>query len=106
MTQLLPVQENWGQLTALNSSRYYGSTLGRVFSTRSNNILKGHKRSDGYIEVNITDDNGVKHKYLAHTVIATIFCVKLSEAHDSVDHWDGVRDNNVSSNLRWATRSE
>ena len=60
---------------------------------------------DGYKEI-ISVKNGKTTKKKVHRLVAECFCDGHSSERNEVDHIDGCKSNNVSSNLRWVTRRE
>jgi hypothetical protein len=81
---------------------YEFSNLGRY---KKDGILKELKQNnlDGYIK--ITNANNKKRTQL-HRIIAELFCDGRTDEKKIVDHINGLRDDNRSVNLRWATYSE
>jgi hypothetical protein len=88
--------------TAPGHDRYIVSNLGRVrFRKVGSPILRGSIGRDGYHRVQL---DGVTRR--VHRLVCEAFHgPQPSPAHE-VAHGDGVRRNNHSLNLRWATRSE
>lgn len=92
--------------------RYAISNRGRLVSflkdIKSGNELKG-STADGYriFRYNVNIDGVRKPKYLFfYKLIAQYFIPKQSEDQKYVLHLDYVRDNDVISNLQWATYDE
>lgn len=84
---------------------YSVSTEGRVMKNATKKILTPSKKPNGYMSINLFTSDGRRKKELVHRLVAITFIVndmKLPE----VNHIDGVRDNNVVSNLEWVTRKE
>ena len=83
------------------------SDAGRVFSKRSNKILKQTKTATGYLVIS-TIVGGRKGKYLTrkvHRWVAEAF-IENPHGKPSVNHIDGDKTNNVAENLEWVTHSE
>ena len=79
---------------------------GYLINSGNGKIIRGciNKKS-GYVSVCILDENGNPHTELLHRLIADAFCEKKNGA-DEVNHIDGNKANNVSSNLEWVNHGE
>ena len=95
--------ENW-KLIDGTDGKYYVSDLGRVYSLNSNIIMKTTIGTNGYKAVGIPVYKKVK-KMSIHRLVAIAF-VENPENKPQVNHLDGNKMNNTSSNLEWVTRSE
>lgn len=87
---------------------YQISSFGRLRSNRTstkNKILKQTKQSDGYAMISLRIDNCENRvkKYLIHRLVAQAFVLGKDCENYIVDHIDGNKDNNKSSNLRWVS---
>jgi hypothetical protein len=71
---------------------------------RSLRVLKPFPNRNGYLLVGLMDGRRKRTLYV-HRLILRTFSVAPSENHE-VCHNDGVRTNNVLTNLRWGTRTE
>ncbi len=92
--------------------RYAVSNRGRLVSftekITEGNLLKG-SRSDGYKLFRYQKTINGKRVYTAffiYKLVAEFFIPKTSEAQKHVLHLDYVRDNDLVSNLKWATYEE
>lgn len=83
---------------------YEVSNLGNVRNRLTGKILVGDINSTGYRRV-ILYYNGQKKRYFVHKLVAIHFCDGYSEEL-IVNHIDGNKLNNESTNLEWVTRSE
>ena len=82
-------------------SNYKVSNYGRLFSKRTNKILKGELTEKGYIRVALTEHK----RYLVHCIVARTF-IPNPENKPQVNHIDSNRQNNNVKNLEWVTAKE
>lgn len=85
--------------------KYLISNYGRVFSFTTRSLIKTGSRDGNYLQVMLWRDRKAEGQYI-HRLVASLFCVK----HESnerliVNHKDGNKRNNQSSNLEWCTYS-
>lgn len=90
---------NFGRVKSLGRFGY-NLFLGRYW--RRERILRPHKHSNGYIDVELCKD-GIKTKFLVHRLVARAF-IPNPENKPLVDHIDTDRTNNRAENLRWVDR--
>lgn len=83
---------------------YAISNEGRVFSYRTNKILKPGIVKRGYLRVTLCTNGKEKYVYI-HRLVADAF-VKGYEEGKEVNHKDGNVKNNKAENLEWVSRSE
>jgi hypothetical protein len=83
---------------------YQVSNLGRVKSLRSNKILKQQTDKNGYKRVILSYLNKQKC-FQVHRLVAIAFILNTDDK-PTVNHEDGNKENNLVSNLSWATNSE
>ena len=95
------------------------SSCGKVFSKRTNKLLKQHKNKNGYMQIS-TRLGGRKGKFICfkiHRLVAEAFLetpsqYQINSANNTVygrlpvNHKDSDRTNNDFNNLEWATYSE
>lgn len=96
------VEEKWKPIKGYEQ-RYFVSNLGR-FKNLEGHILKQRLNSSGYLQVFLYNETGKKNK-LSHRLVALAF-VKNQKNANEVNHIDGNKRNNCSSNLQWTTKSE
>ncbi len=101
------MEEEWRPVVGYEGL-YEVSNLGRVVSLhyRHSNRrveLKPFNQS-GYWRAQL-NKNGVKRKFLVHTLVATAF-IPNPLHRTEIDHINGDKGDNRVSNLRWCTRSE
>ena len=95
-------RENWRSINLYLN--YEVSSIGRVRNVDTGLILKPYLAIVGYYVVNLCSHNKAK-QHKIHRLVAEAFITNLDDK-PIVDHVDGVKTNNVVSNLRWATYSE
>lgn len=93
--------ESWR--AAKSYPKYYISNKGRVYSLKSNKLLKLYKYSN-YIYIELSH-KGIKHKYRLHRLVALHF-LNNPDNKPIVHHKDRNRNNNDVSNLMWCTQTE
>lgn len=85
---------------------YLANIEGFVYSLKTENVLKGHLNSSGYIEYNLVED------YFQRKVSGHVFAYecRLQDTINSklyhVDHWNQIRDDNSMLNLSKMTHLE
>lgn len=84
---------------------YQVSNYGRVYSEKTNRILK-NRVVNGYEYVSLSNTaEGDQRNQYVHRLVATAF-IDNPCGKPVVDHIDGDKSNNNVRNLRWATSSE
>lgn len=73
-----------------------GSIIGK-----KGNILKPWLQTSGYLVVNIVFEKGTRTTTLVHRIVASKFCGCTDPDANDVNHKDGNKLNNDSSNLEW-----
>lgn len=84
---------------------YSVSNEGRVRKNSTMKILRPTKKPNGYLQINLFTNDGRRKKEYAHRLVALTF-IQNEKCYPEVNHIDGVRDNNVVSNLEWVSRKE
>lgn len=81
---------------------YKLSNYGRVYSVRSNKIIKTSLSGSGYEQVHLSKD-GVCKSFLIHRLVAKLFVNNLYNLPE-VNHKDENKLNNRFDNLEWCDR--
>ncbi len=83
------------------------SSIGRIYSKRTNKILKTLVSKTGYevFSTRIGGRAGVVKCFKVHKLVAEAFIPNIGNK-PCVNHKDGVKTNNCTSNLEWITHSE
>lgn len=82
---------------------YYISSKGRVWNTKTKNMMEGHALSTGYIEITLSKNN-ISKNFLLHRMVAFHF-IPNPENKPQVNHL-GTKYQNDVDHLEWATRQE
>ncbi len=85
-------------------SKYGVTKDGEVWSFKSNQLLKPQPRG-AYLKVTLVNDKGQRKQLSIHRLVAEMFCDN-PENKTYVNHINGVKHDNRSSNLEWVTASE
>ena len=95
-------REYWRAVSVFTN--YEVSSVGRVRNSETGRVLKPGKGGVGYLTVALCR-NGIQKTHAIHQLVAYAFVDNPSDK-PRVDHIDGNRVNNNSSNLCWASSSE
>ena len=87
---------------------YCVSNMGRIFSKRYNRIKAQTMNNNGYARCDLFSREGgrIRRKSVyTHQLVASLFVVGKKQGL-VVDHIDGDKTNNMSTNLQWVTQRE
>jgi len=84
---------------------YFATKSGKIYTARKGRLKEiGHSvDKDGYFKVMLVSDNGVRHHFRKHRVIAMTF---LGFSDLQVNHKNGNRQDNRLENLEYVTERE
>lgn len=99
---MLVENEIWSPLIGYETL-YEISNLGKVKSLRKGKLLK-QGISRGYCQVSLTSQNGCLKTISVHKLVATQF-IENPYLFKFINHKDGDKRNNATSNLEWCTSS-
>ena len=91
------VEEEWKSLDF--DPTYLISNTGKVYSSKSNVVMKTRLDRYGYSRLSIWVDKNIK-TYCIHKLVATYFIPNLHNL-ETVNHKDGNKQNNSITNLEW-----
>ena len=91
---------NLGRIKSLG--KYIHKLRGNIWTDEK--IKKQHKDRDGYCRVNLYKNSKMK-ACMVHRLVAKAF-IPNTENKKEINHIDGNKDNNITSNLEWCTRTE
>lgn len=102
----MTIKEEWRDVPEY-PELFMVSTHGRVWSKRSNKILKPTKLQSGYLVI-CTKIGGRKGKNITRRIHRWAAEAFLDNPHNKpqVNHIDGIKTNNYLSNLEWSSASE
>ena len=115
MNRILLRKELWKLLCFKNYSFYEISTFGMTKNLKTQHILTGHKKSDGYMVMHLVDEFGNSIIESLHRLLAFAFILNIDDKpylalplsmRSTVDHLDRNRENNHVLNSRWTTHRE
>jgi len=98
---IFPEEETFNPISGYDG--YLTSSLGKIYSLKSNRYLKPFISNSGY-EVISLSNNGRTKKFSVHRVICLSFRENPNNL-DIVDHIDSNKLNNHVNNVRWSTNS-
>lgn len=104
MINILKLKEEWKPITIKkHKTNYYISNFGRVYSVKTNKILKAAINSTGYLIVSLYYSKKQK-TFKVHRLVALSFVSGKSKTKNEVNHKDCDKLNNYAYNLEWCTR--
>ena len=83
---------------------YTIDNIGRIFSVKRKRFISGKVSKNGYFSV-VLKHNGQERIEYIHRLVALHF-LKNETEKNQVNHIDGIKTNNIVSNLEWVTPSE
>ena len=90
----------WKEIDGTDGS-YLISDDGKVFSAKTNKILRSQVQSNGYCRIELTID-GIRRKEFIHRLVAEAF-IPNPNNYPIINHKDENPSNNRVENLEWCT---
>ena len=91
----------------LYNSRYEASSNGDVRSLRNGRLIQQQQSHNGYRQVKLICDDGVRRWFKVHVLVLTLFVgPRPSARHVGAHAPDRSKRNNQVKNLRWALPEE
>ncbi len=84
---------------------YFISDTGEIYSKYRKKIIKASQDKDGYLKVRLWNKNKTYTNYFVHRLVASNY-IENPQKKKTVNHKNGVKDDNRVENLEWATYSE
>lgn len=103
MNKMLDNMEVWKDCKGYEGL-YQVSNMRRIWSVKSQKILKQQDRGNGYLSLNLYAKNGKKKKESVHRLVALAF-IPNPNGLVEVNHIDENKYNNCASNLEWCDKS-
>lgn len=85
---------------------YQVSSLGRIWSVRSQRYLSLNHDRGGYLICGLTDKYGKRKTEKIHRLVALAFIGEPPEGKTCVNHLNEIKDDNRVENLEWASVKE
>lgn len=82
----------------------HGRIMGMPRKNHYGHVLATRVNCHGY-EVACLCKNNIKKTFSVHRLVASVFC-ENPHGKPEINHKDGVKTNNVATNLEWVTKSE
>ncbi len=96
--------EIWKELEGFSNYKFGNS--GKVWSKKYNREMSLNTKTDeGYIRIQLRNDDGKPQSYLVHRLVALTF-IPNPEKKSTVNHKNHNRADNRVENLEWATMAE
>ena len=99
----MPTKIEWSQVA--DWSGYKVSSIGQVYSLKSNKILKPMTAKSGHLYVYLYDGSGFSKKVYIHQIVLRSFGF-YSKENEECRHLNGNPKDNRLENLQWGTRQE
>ena len=101
-------EEIWKPINFISNLQdwYYVSNYGRVYSRFTGLLIKPVKRRDGYLIVLLRTKDNLAVALVVHRLVMMAHKPISNPDDFHVNHIDGIKTNNIITNLEWVTRSE
>ncbi len=96
--------EEWVDIKGYEGD-YRISTLGRIYSCKTNKILSPWINNRGYLCIKLYR-KGIREEWKMHVIVAKAFVKGETKLKNEVHHLDFDKENNLPDNLKWCTRKQ
>ena len=93
----------WKRIKGFDEYRI--SSIGDVYSLKSNKVLRQQLSHNGYLRVCLYDKNYKQHTEIAHRLVGFNF-LKSINGKNQINHKNGIKTDNNVENLEWVTSKE
>ena len=99
--------EIWKKVKYKNLKSYYISNMGRIYSIKRRQLIKGITNGDNhYLRVHLYNEDGTYENIAVHRIVAFTFIENDDLRKNEVNHINGNQMDNRVINLEWVTKSQ
>jgi hypothetical protein len=91
---------------SINPELYDATSTGKILNKKTGRILNGGEGKQGYIRINLKNEDNEYNKYTLSRIIYKSFYPEIDINNKDIDHINHDKKDNNLNNLRPATRQE